>query len=98
MKTIALGTRSATGVPASTAFVAPFEFGARDLIGVFQVDFAGTATAAIEGRLTDAASWTNIATILSTDASKAKVVALMPQMRMNVTAWTSGAVSGFLGV
>lgn len=98
MRTIELGTRSATGAPTTPALVRPFENMARDMTGVFQVEFGGTATATLEGRLTDQASWTTIAAILSTDSSKAKVVALMPQMRMNVTAWTSGAVTGYLGV
>lgn len=98
MRTISLGSITGTGTPAAVPLVTPYDTKVRENVGVFQVGFAGTATATLEGSLSEDAGWTLIASILSTDSAKAKVVALMPRMRMNVTAHTSGAVTGYLGV
>lgn len=96
MRTIALGSRTTTGV--GTA-VAPFDKFVLDdsKVGVFQATFTNTGTAKLEGRLSGASTYTEIASITSADTSQAKVVALMPDMRLSVTA-VSGTVTGFLGV
>ena len=98
MRVIFLGSKSATGAPTDVAFETPFDHFVDERVGVFQAEFAGTATVNLEGRLTGSANWTTITTITSTDSSKAKTVALMPLMRINITSWTSGLVSGWLGI
>ena len=69
--------------------------------GSFQVDIAGVATVAIQGRVEPSADWVTLRTVDQDDVdSTSKALAdglqLLPQMRANVTAWTSGAVSAWL--
>lgn len=62
-------------------------------IGIVQFEITGTATVALEGRCTPLAPWVVIA---SFTASGAQAIAQFPQMRGNVTAYTNGAISGWL--
>lgn len=62
-------------------------------IGVVQFEITGTATATLEGRATPTAPWVTICTFT---ASGAQAISQFPQMRGNVTAYTSGAVNGWL--
>ena len=96
MRTIALGSRTTTGVGTAVAPFDKFVLG-DSKVGVFQATFTSTGTAKLEGRLNGASDYTEVASITNADTSKAKVVALMPDMRLNVTA-VSGTVAGFLGV
>jgi len=96
MRTIALGSSASAGVQASVRPFDKFVLG-DEKVGVFQATFGESGTAKLEGRLNGAAAFTEIAVIVNTDTSLAKVVALMPEMRLNITT-TSGTTSGFLGV
>lgn len=57
----------------------------------FQLTIATTATVNLEGRLAPDQPWVVIATYTVSTADRA---AKFPEMRFNVTAWTSGAVTG----
>jgi len=61
--------------------------------GVAQVEITGVATVNIEGRVDGAAPWVVITTLTSSDAVS---VALMTQIRSNVTSFTSGVVNAWL--
>lgn len=62
-------------------------------IGVVQFEITGTATVNLEGRLDALAPWVVIATFTT---SGAQAVTQFPQMRGNVTSWSSGVVNGWL--
>lgn len=98
MRVMFMGSKSGTGVPSDVTSIFPFNAYVDERVGVVQAAFGGTATVTIEGQLNDAAGWTTITTISSADTSKAKTVALMPQMRINITAHTSGSVNCWLGI
>ena len=98
MRVMFMGSKSASGVPTDVTFVSPFDAYVDERVGVVQAAFGGTATVTIEGQLNSTAGWTTITTISSADTSKAKTVALMPQMRINITSWTSGSVNCWLGI
>ena len=98
MRVMNLGTKSATGVPTDVTHVHPFSAYVDERVAIFQAEFGGTATVALEGRLNPDCAYTVITSIVSSDATKAKTVALMPQMRINITAWTNGTVKGFIGI
>lgn len=97
MRVIALGSLSSA---ASATAVAPYDKYIDEKVGVFQVDFTGgsSATVELQGRLNSQISYTTIATILATDAVKAKSVVLVPDMRMSITTYGSGTATGYLGV
>lgn len=63
--------------------------------GVFQVNISGTATVALEGRINSNHDWEVINTYTS---SSLENVTITPEMRVNVTAYTSGAIYADLGV
>lgn len=62
--------------------------------GLFQGEISDTATLILQGRLSPAAPW---ATVASLTESGAVVVTMFPEMRANVTAYTSGTVSAWIG-
>lgn len=96
MRIIYLGNGAALNYTGSAKF--PFDNFVDEKVGVFQAEFQGSATLVLQGRLKPEAAYTDIATITSADASKIKSVALMPDMRMLISAWTVGQVYGYLGV
>ena len=96
MRIINLGNGAALNYAGPAKF--PFDNYVDEKIGVFQAEFQGAATCVLQGRMNSSVAYTDIATITSADASKIKSVALMPDMRMFISAWTVGQVYGFLGV
>jgi len=97
MRVIGLGSLSSATVGSA---VKPYDNFVDEKVGVFQADFTAGASATVElqGRLNEAASYTQIAVITSADAVKAKSVVIVPDMRMSVTTYASGTVTGYLGV
>ena len=69
--------------------------------GTFQVEITGAATVKCQGRADSEAPWVDIAEYdaddMNADDSAATWVTLMPEMRANVSAYTSGAVSAWIG-
>lgn len=61
---------------------------------VVQIDGITTATVKIEGRLDSSMDWVVLWTATADDA---KVLTLFPEMRVNVTAYTSGTIAVRLG-
>lgn len=79
---------AATG--AQAAVTPPYKGNAE---AVFQVEITGTATVDLEGRVSPSAPWVMIH---QSTASEIKAVVPVPEMRVNVTAYTSGAVNAWL--
>lgn len=63
--------------------------------GVFQINISNTATVALEGRFNSNHDWEVINTYT---ASTVENVTIMPEMRVNVTSYTSGTIYADLGV
>jgi hypothetical protein len=98
MRVIGLGSLSASG---NAAAKKPYDNYVDEKVGVFQVDFTGASpsmTVELQGRLNDQVSYTQIAVITTADAVKAKSVVIVPDMRMSVTTYSAGTVTGYLGV
>jgi hypothetical protein len=106
MRVIFLGSRTNAGNPTNAgtgnqSFVLPFDSFVDERTAVFQADFSAGATAGsitLQGRVSTGVSWTTVATVAFGDATWAKTVVLMPQMRLNVTSVTGGTASGYLGI
>jgi hypothetical protein len=64
--------------------------------GVVQAKLSGTATVEIQGRLNSDFDWLTLASFTATGVNTN--VKLYPQMRYNVTSYTSGTISMGLGV
>lgn len=61
--------------------------------GIFQATISGTATVTIEGRLDRLHDWVVVDTFTASDASR---ITLFPEMRANVTSYSSGTVRASL--
>ena len=85
---------TATGASATTRIRKSRQLG----FGLAQADSAGgTATVVVEGRMMDTMGWVPIHTFTMTSGqSQAEVVALFPEMRMNVTVIAGATVDGTL--
>lgn len=59
--------------------------------GLVQIDISGAATVQIQGRLASDLDWIDLLDADAT-ASTLKVIAACPEMRANVSAYTSGTV------
>lgn len=57
---------------------------------IVRAKLAGTATVRLQGRMDENDAWQNLGTDFS--ATGIQSIQLMPQVRANVSAWTSGAV------
>jgi hypothetical protein len=57
--------------------------------GIVQAKVAGTATVKLQGRMSSAFDWVDLATFTASGSSE---VFLMPEMRYSITAWSSGGV------
>ena len=62
--------------------------------GIVQVDGISTATVQIQGRLEGSLGWVTVATFITDDA---KSIMLFPEMRANVSAYTSWTITGRIG-
>lgn len=87
MQVIQLMSGETSAVAGSTSTVPSSDH--RDFI-LTQIEITGTATVEIQGRLNSDYSWIPIHTAT---ASESKLIARYPQMRAEVTAFTSGACS-----
>ena len=70
--------------------VEAFRLGLADDIP-YQITIETTATAQIEGRMSSAHAWIIIGASVTASAAGILTV-VMPEMRLNVTAWTAGDV------
>lgn len=61
--------------------------------GVFQIEISNTATVKLQGRMSSDYSWEDLNTYTS---STSENVTLFPEMRVNVTAYTSGNIDASL--
>jgi hypothetical protein len=64
-------------------------------VGLLQVQSSGTATIDFEGRLDPSLPWVSLLEVPFTGGGMVSVV-LPPEVRINVTAWTSGSVNAWL--
>lgn len=62
--------------------------------GVAQVDISDTATVEIQGRMAPGGTWITLATFTETDAAR---VVMMPFMRAEVTSYSAGTISAWVG-
>lgn len=82
-----LNAVSATGAGAIQTFDTD---GVGGKYGIVQAEITGTATVQIQGRLSATAPWVTVAEFT---ASGANEILMMPEMRGNVSARTSGTIS-----
>jgi hypothetical protein len=61
--------------------------------GLIQVTKSGTNTVKLEGRCTPTAPWIDLVAALAAGLTEQN---LMPEMRLNCTAWTSGSCQVYL--
>lgn len=59
-----------------------------------QFTVAGTASVKLQGRMQADAAWVDLGTAAT--ASGVQAILLMPEVRANVTSWTSGAVDVYV--
>jgi hypothetical protein len=80
-------------VVAAPVFSPPSTGGNR--VALLQVGSTGTATIDFEGRLDPSLPWVSLLEVPFTGSGMVSVV-LPPEVRINVTAWTSGSVNAWL--
>ena len=62
--------------------------------GIVQVDGITDATVQIQGRIQGDLDWVTLATFTSDNAQS---IMLFPEMRINVSAYTSGTITAYIG-
>ena len=62
--------------------------------GIVQIDGISTATVQVQGRLEGNLDWVTVATFTSDNAQS---IMLFPEMRINVSAYTSGTITAHIG-